>query len=612
MGVMRWPAEADATITNAWVEGLTKRGEAANTGLADSVEVFVIHGQAARTGADSKELARILLRINVTKLRESLDAGNVPLPNATNKPKYYLRMFNAKHPETLPKNFTLNVHALSNPFDEGTGIDMSEYSDVGAASWSHRTNTAGGTGVGTITVTSNPTEGTEFTVKIDTEVFYVVAAATPALTKANIIDEINNGTHASNTASKIVTASDGGGSKVTITADAAGSTGNYAYSVSANDGRVDTANYYMANGSDYTAWGTAMNIDSGDYAGAVLVSQEFETGEEDLMVDITSHIEALVWDGSLRTLNNIKTDNKGLIIKVSTENIGYSVYTKKFFARSSEYFFKRPCLEARWDSSTKDGRARFFAESSLLSNQHNTQYAFLYNSVDGEKSNYNLGGKNIYVRFYTDPDYTQLASIKDANDGYAAANFVQATNPATGSYQAAITCDTTKSTIYDMWYAASAGAADESTWTVIHKGAIDVKQRTPELKTKKDRYVFSITNLKKSYSRSEQPRFRVYTRLKDWSPTIYTVARGSLQNKIVDNVYFKIFRVVDDEVLFDYGRGTATTNSDHTLLSYDSEGSYFDFDMSLLEAGYMYGIRFMTSIDGELREQEEIFKFRVD
>jgi len=339
MGIMRWSIEADTSITNAYKEGLTKKGTESNTGLADSLEVFVIHGQAAKSGVDSKELARILLRFNVTKLRETLAASEVPLPNESNKPKYYLRLFNAVHPETLPKNYTLNIYELSNPFDEGTGIDMSEYSDVGAASWDYRTNTAGSAGVGTITVTTNPTEASTFTLKIDSEIFTVVAAATPALTKANIIDEINNGTHASNTASAIVTASDGGGSKVTITADSNGSTGNYSYSVSADDGQVDTASYYMANGSDYTKWtvggGTAMGLDTGDWEAALIGSQEFSTGEEDLMVDVTAYVESLFWSaGALRSLADIKTANKGLIIKVSTENVGYSIYTKKFFARS--------------------------------------------------------------------------------------------------------------------------------------------------------------------------------------------------------------------------------------------------------------------------------------
>ena len=85
-----------------------------------------------------------------------------------------------------------------------------------------------------------------------------------------------------------------------------------------------------------------------------------------------------------------------------------------------------------------------------------------------------------------------------------------------------------------------------------------------------------------------------------------------MENHVIDKVYYKVFRVTDDEELYGYGIGTSGANSNHTLLSYDEEGNYFDFDMSLLESGYMYGIRFMTSVDGELREHKEIFKFRVD
>ena len=70
--------------------------------------------------------------------------------------------------------------------------------------------------------------------------------------------------------------------------------------------------------------------------------------------------------------------------------------------------------------------------------------------------------------------------------------------------------------------------------------------------------------------------------------------------------------MVDGKDVLGYGIGTSGTNNEHTLVSYDALGSYFDFDMSLLEKGYMYGIKLMFSINGELREQEEIFKFRVD
>jgi hypothetical protein len=47
-------------------------------------------------------------------------------------------------------------------------------------------------------------------------------------------------------------------------------------------------------------------------------------------------------------------------------------------------------------------------------------------------------------------------------------------------------------------------------------------------------------------------------------------------------------------------------------MSYDQSGSYFDLDMSLLENGYAYGLKFIYKINGNYHEQAESFKFRVD
>ena len=49
-----------------------------------------------------------------------------------------------------------------------------------------------------------------------------------------------------------------------------------------------------------------------------------------------------------------------------------------------------------------------------------------------------------------------------------------------------------------------------------------------------------------------------------------------------------------------------------TRLSYDVSGSYFDLDMSLLEADYIYGIKFLYYNNEEYEEQKEVFKFRVE
>ena len=62
--------------------------------------------------------------------------------------------------------------------------------------------------------------------------------------------------------------------------------------------------------------------------------------------------------------------------------------------------------------------------------------------------------------------------------------------------------------------------------------------------------------------------------------------------------------------MISYGTGSDL----HTLMSYDISGNYFDLDMSMLEAGYGYGIRFSyyNGSVGDWVEQPEIFKFRVE
>ena len=73
-------------------------------------------------------------------------------------------------------------------------------------------------------------------------------------------------------------------------------------------------------------------------------------------------------------------------------------------------------------------------------------------------------------------------------------------------------------------------------------------------------------------------------------------------------MHIKIIRLKDDLVVADYGTGSLN----HTRLSYDISGSYFDFDMDMLEADYMYGFKYVYYLNGKYVEQPEIFRFRVE
>jgi len=73
----------------------------------------------------------------------------------------------------------------------------------------------------------------------------------------------------------------------------------------------------------------------------------------------------------------------GIHLTASEENAGRSYYTKKFFARGSEFFFKRPYIEARWNSAVTDDRNDFILSSSLLPAEDNLNTLYFYNKFRG-------------------------------------------------------------------------------------------------------------------------------------------------------------------------------------------------------------------------------------
>jgi hypothetical protein len=116
--------------------------------------------------------------------------------------------------------------------------------------------------------------------------------------------------------------------------------------------------------------------------------------------------------------------------------------------------------------------------------------------------------------------------------------------------------------------------------------------------------------LKDKYRNKENARFNLYTREKNWSPTIYTRANTEIETKIIESASYRVYRVIDSYDAIPHGTGSDM----HTILSHDISGNYFDLDMSLLEPGYEYAIRF-AFYDSSLLdwvEQDQTFKFRVE
>ena len=324
-------------------------------------------------------------------------------------------------------------------------------------------------------------------------------------------------------------------------------------------------------------------------------TQYFAEGIENLEVKITGLVEQWI-------AGNYGNYGVGVMLTSSQASGSRSYYTKRFSARESEYFFKRPVIEARWNNSTLDNRGNFILSSSALSSPNNLNILYLYNYYRGQPTNIQgVGTDPIYVSVFTSAsggDELTVTPNSPVTGGYVS----------TGVYSASFALNTTATLAYDKWFSASANnGIDAASSIVYHTGSFTPTKFDSSNIYSIPRYVTTITNLMSEFVNNDLARLRLFTRLKDWSPTIYTVASKEIENSFIESAYWKVYREIDNYDVITYGTGS----DNHTKLSYDVTGSYFDLDMRLLEPGYSYGIKFLYYINGAYEEQPESFIFRV-
>jgi hypothetical protein len=370
------------------------------------------------------------------------------------------------------------------------------------------------------------------------------------------------------------------------------------------DGYTDIGASNWISGSTGNAWTTP----GGDYHSLVAAnnfsaSVNFLLGNENIELDVSTAVTNWL-DGT--------KENYGFLIKHTDASItgsNGSLYTKKFFGRGSQYFFSRPTIEARWDDARQDNRGNFQLSSSMLSSADNLNTLYLYNNVKGVMKDIpGLTGDKLDVRIYSASNVdsipigsplTLVDQLGASATSVVAGKLVENGVTHAGIYTASFAVDTTSSPLYDVWLTGS---------TEFHTGSFDATAHNTSETNVSVNHVSKLTNLKSSYTRQETPRLRIFTREENWSPTVFTVATAVVANKVMDNSHYSVTRLIDKHPAIPFGTGSV----EYTKTSYDDSGNYFDIDMSLLEAGYAYGISLAYYLQGEYHEQPEVFKFRVE
>ena len=113
--------------------------------------------------------------------------------------------------------------------------------------------------------------------------------------------------------------------------------------------------------------------------------------------------------GTHEAFNNADPSGMSLNNLTGSED---SFYTKRFFARSSQYFYRRPRIEARWDDSIKDDTSNFFVSSALAPELDNVNTIYMYNYVRGQLQNIpSIGDSDIYVALHTGSSRENLEAL---------------------------------------------------------------------------------------------------------------------------------------------------------------------------------------------------------
>jgi len=554
--IKKYYANADNTIVNAFKPNLTTRGTGANAGQSDILETFSIYGREATASA---ELSRILIKFPIEDISSDRTSALVP---ASGNVSFYLKMYNAEHSKTAPRDAILTVMAVSQSWQEGIGLDLEGYKDL-------------------------------------------------TLKKSG---------------SNWMSASDS------------------AYWTDINE-------TLLAGGSYHTA-----TVNNADVKTEIhIFKQTFYSGLEDLEINITPLVEQWIdstysnygigvfftasqealASGTMDSATKRTPGHPALDDDDTTQSVLYnpsgstrSYYTKRFFGRGSQYFFKRPVIEARWSDITRDDRGNFYYSSSLAPAADNMNTLYLYNYVRGRLVDIPALGsdKRIYVSIYSGsfndvvPTSSGLQVLSADNDSFVRSDtegdylhVVTGGIVSTGIYSAsfAFTGSTSLKTIYDVWFTGSMNTANanDATKQFFTGSIVPITLEASQISQRPSHYL-SVSNIRQKYHPGETARFDLYVRDKNWSPTIFTKASNNISTKIMQSASYRVYRVLDAFEAIPYGTGSDL----HTGLSYDVSGNYFDFDMDLLEPGYAYAFKF-SFYDSSLQswiEQDEAFKFRVE
>lgn len=342
---------------------------------------------------------------------------------------------------------------------------------------------------------------------------------------------------------------------------------------------------------------------SGESVVSLSPEQYFESGEEDLLIDITRIVSGTV-SGQI--------PDHGFLIAYSgsfeTNNKTY--FVKRFASRNSSNTAIRPKLIVKYDDSIHDNHEDFTFDvtgSLYLNNFHFGQPA---NIVSGEAGEGDLTGANVMVLKIVSGSLKKTFNVSQAQRGVNRLTGVYSSSFSISRYTStSINGDSLKQHVdasgsirFDQIWSSS----DEKITYLSSSLLIKPNTRTAFNNTQQNLLV-TVTNLRDSYKTGETIKLRVFSENRN-RPVVFKKLPLEGKSQIYHQMYYRVRDFQSGDILIDFD-----TTDKATRLSTDSKGMYFEFFVDSLPKGRTYVFDFLIKSGGfETVVTDAASKFRVE
>ena len=121
-------ASKDTYVTNRVINNRFRATDA-NTGQAGTLDLFKLYNESTLTGSSKViELSRLLLKFDLNEVKTLHNDGKIDITDSSFNAT--IKLHDVYGGQTTPNNFKCIVFPLARDFDEGSGYDIVEYSDL--------------------------------------------------------------------------------------------------------------------------------------------------------------------------------------------------------------------------------------------------------------------------------------------------------------------------------------------------------------------------------------------------------------------------------------------------------------------------------------------------